>query len=176
MIAELQQVGIGRRTPEVLGKDESGKTIRLSDYRGEVVALFFWADWCPLCREGYEGDRRIVADLKGRPFVMIGVNSDDSPQTMREVALYHQLNWPSIWQSPGGSLTETWFVNPWPALYLIDARGIIRYNNGKHRPIDHKALAAAVDVLLDEQARETLHSTWRRDRFDEESEAVELLP
>lgn len=44
-------VGIGDVPPDALGKDRNGEQVHVSDYRGKVVVLTFWASWCSYCRE-----------------------------------------------------------------------------------------------------------------------------
>ena len=62
--------------PDIEGDDFDGTRFKLSDYRGKVVAVSFWASWCKPCRELIPHERAIVERFQGRNFVLLGVNID----------------------------------------------------------------------------------------------------
>ncbi len=61
---------------EMVGAD--GKTIRLSDLRGRVVFVNFWATWCPPCRAELPDLKALAATMRGVPFTLLAVSADDS--------------------------------------------------------------------------------------------------
>ena len=70
----------GARTDTVASdfslKDMSGKTVRLSDYKGKVVLLEFWASWCPPCRASVPGIEKLHKAYKDKGLVVLAVSMD----------------------------------------------------------------------------------------------------
>ncbi len=80
----LRQLAVGRPAPDVEGEDVDGKRFRLSDYRGKVVVLTFSGNWCGPCRAMYPHERNLVERMKGRPFELLSVNTDEDKATLRK--------------------------------------------------------------------------------------------
>lgn len=58
-------------------KDMNGKTVRLSDYKGKVVLLEFWATWCPPCRASVPGLEKLHKEYKDKGVVLLAVSMDE---------------------------------------------------------------------------------------------------
>lgn len=67
--------------PEFSLKDLSGKNVRLSDYKGKVVLVNFWASWCPPCKMEIPGFQKVYAAYKDRGFTIVGISTDDVSQS-----------------------------------------------------------------------------------------------
>ena len=67
--------------------------------------------------------------MKGRPFVLLGVNSDADREKLKSVLMEKELTWRSFWNggSTSGPISTKWAVEGWPSLYVIDHKGIIRH-------------------------------------------------
>ena len=64
------------KAPDIAAPDLSGRILRLSDYRGKVVLLNFWATWCDPCRKEIPSLISLRKKLAGRPFVIVSVAMD----------------------------------------------------------------------------------------------------
>src|SRR5579884_2693742 len=75
----------------------------------------------------YPHERSLVKQYEGRPFVILGVNSDADRETVKKVVARENLTWRSFWDggSTDGPIARRWNVSGWPTLYLIDHRGVI---------------------------------------------------
>lgn len=143
---ELRSLAIGRPMPEFEGEDVRGGEIRLADYRGKVVAVVFWATWCGPCMAAVPQERELIKRMRGKPFALIGVDGDDDRALAAEVMAKESMTWPSIWNGgASGGIVEKFGVRSWPTLYLLDARGVIRYRN-----LNREILDKAVDKLVAE--------------------------
>jgi hypothetical protein len=99
----------------------------------------------------YPHERSLVKRLAGKPFALLGVNSDSDREALKKTVMKEDLTWRSWWDggSTAGPIAETWNVKSWPALFILDASGIIR-----HAP-DASVGAEAIDKWIDELVAET---------------------
>jgi hypothetical protein len=92
-----------------------------------------------------------VKRLADKPFALVGINSDQDRDKLKEALEKESITWPSWWSgSTSGPIPKTWNVRSWPTIYVLDHKGVIRFKN-KRGP----ALDKVVDMLLEEQAAET---------------------
>jgi thiol-disulfide isomerase/thioredoxin/tRNA A-37 threonylcarbamoyl transferase component Bud32/tetratricopeptide (TPR) repeat protein len=148
----LSHLSIGRQAQEIEGKDLDGTPLKLSDYRGKVVVLDFWADWCGYCRQMYPQEKALVARMKDQPFVLLGVNCDDDLSQALRAVHKDQLTWRSWWNGSrsGERISKQWQVQAFPTIYVLDAKGIIRY---KHEGVPDASMENTVQQLLKEAAK-----------------------
>ena len=89
-------MNIGDKAPEVLGKDEQGREIRLSDYKGKKLVLYFYPkDLTSGCTAEACSFRDHRADLLGAGYEVVGVSVDDARQHLK-FKEKHELNFPLI--------------------------------------------------------------------------------
>jgi hypothetical protein len=76
----------------------------------------------------YPHERSLVKKLEGKPFALIGVNSDKDREELKKVLQDESITWRSFWNggSTSGPISKQWNVRGWPTLYVIDHQGIIR--------------------------------------------------
>jgi hypothetical protein len=99
----------------------------------------------------YPHERSLVQKLQGKPFVLLGVNSDQTRAAAKQAVLQNQLTWRSWFAgSGGGTIARTYGIEGWPTLFLLDGKGVIRY---KHVGAPSgNTLEQEIDTLLQEQA------------------------
>jgi peroxiredoxin len=95
-------------------------------------------------------ERSLVKKLENKPFVLLGVNSDDTREKLREVLKKEEITWPNFFDGGGtdGPIAKAWNVSGWPTIYVIDAKGVIR-----HKDLSGEKLEEAVDALVAEAER-----------------------
>lgn len=125
---EMKSRGVGKPAPEIDGTDLDGRPMRLSEQRGKVVLLSFWATWCFPCMKLVPHERELVEKLNGKPFVLLGVNEDSDEAAIKKAVAKHKINWRSFRDKRPGkrAVSEEWKVIGPPTLYLIDHKGIVR--------------------------------------------------
>ena len=98
----------------------------------------------------YGHERSLVQRLEGKPFALIGVNSDDNRDQLKQVLIDERITWRSFWNggSTEGPISQQWRVRGWPSIWVIDAKGVIRYRNVRGPDMDK-----AVDTLLAEMEK-----------------------
>ncbi len=105
---------VHKPAPATQGTDADGAPMRLSDSLGKVVMLDFWGNWCPHCREMYASDRSLVEHYQDRPFVLLGVNTDDDAATSKQVQEKLRLPWRSWYDGVDGPICREWRVRGLP--------------------------------------------------------------
>lgn len=124
----------------------------LSDYRGKVVVVNFWAVWCPPCRREMPSLERLNQRFKGRSFAILAINEGEEADRIE----------PFLWEldpSPtftvlldrDSALPAEWGVRGLPTSYVIDRQGRVVYRAVGGREFDHPEMIALIEGLLAEQ-------------------------
>ncbi len=93
----------------------------------------------------YAHERSLVHRMKGRPFALIGVNSDRSRAAARDAVTTKNLNWRSFWaDGERGPIPKAWNVRRWPTLYVLDGDGVIRWKGHGTKGLDAAIEACVV--------------------------------
>jgi len=116
----------GVTPPPLVLKDMNGKSHNLAAYKGKVVLVNFWATWCPPCRDEMPSMQRLKEKMAGRPFVMLGVDSGESPADLADFLAKVKVDFTIVFD-PDGAATRRWKVFGLPTNFLIDQQGKVRY-------------------------------------------------
>jgi hypothetical protein len=94
----------------------------------------------------YPHERSLVQRLEGRPFALVGVNSDKDLGELHAAMAKEQITWPSWFDGggTGGPIASLYQVTSWPTIYVLDPKGVIRFKD-----VRGEALDKAVDGLLE---------------------------
>jgi cytochrome c biogenesis protein CcmG, thiol:disulfide interchange protein DsbE len=140
----------GRRVPApalTLPRLEGGAQASLSDYRGKVVVLNFWASWCVPCREESPLLQRWHDRIGSRGGTVLGVNVLDVSSDARAFVGEYDLSYPML-RDGGGESGKEFALIGYPETFVIDRRGrIVSVTRG---PVDEADLRRQVLPLLEE--------------------------
>ena len=97
----------------------------------------------------YPHERSLVKRLEGKPFALLGINSDPK-DSLRQAMKKENITWRSWWDGgkTGGPIAKAWNIKGWPTTYVLDPKGVIRYKNVRDHDMDK-----AVDALLKEMGQ-----------------------
>jgi hypothetical protein len=128
ILFEIRHLGIGKTMPELEGEDLDGKALKLSDHKGKVVLLDFWALSSGASAALVPHERRLLLRMKDRPFAIVGVNGDD-PAELPALLKKTPVPWRSFRnkRKGGATISREWNLKGWPTLFLIDAGGVLRH-------------------------------------------------
>jgi peroxiredoxin len=117
----------GGAAPAFELEDVDGKLHRLSDYRGKVVLLNFWATWCGPCREEMPSMEALRASLQGRPFVVLAINVGEGARVARGFGDKMSLQFPLLLDRDTKT-SKAWGARILPASFVLGPDGRIRYS------------------------------------------------
>lgn len=105
--------------------DGDGETVRLSDYKGKVVLVDFWATWCPPCRKEIPGFVQLKDKYGSEGVEIIGVAVSDEWPNVEQFSKAYKINYPVVM---GDQETVRSYGNftGIPTTFVIDREGVIR--------------------------------------------------
>lgn len=116
---------IGREAPNFSYLSLDGSKKMLSDSRGSVVMLRFWADWCPPCATEFPVIERVYQEMSGKGLEVIAVNVRQSEARVKEYigkfALSH-----IVALDKNGSISKQYDVRGLPMNFVIDRKGVVQ--------------------------------------------------
>lgn len=105
--------------------DLTGAEKNLSDYKGKVIFLNFWATWCKPCEEEMPSMQALYDNLKGLPFEIVAVSVDkDGPETVQKYVKKYGITFPVL-HDRKGKIKETYKTTGVPETFIIDQNGVI---------------------------------------------------
>ena len=124
---ELDYLTQGKVAPDFETRDIDGQPIRLSEFRGKIVVIDFWATWCGPCLADMPYLKRISSRYATDQVVIIGVTLDDDLEKLRQKIQSDHLDWPHIREGSDfkGKLVRLYNVNGVPKKYILDRNGRI---------------------------------------------------
>ncbi len=133
-------VEVGQVAPEFILEDFQGEDVSLSDFRGQMVILDFWASWCSPCRYSMPHLDDLGARYQDQGLVVLGVCLDESGQDAAAfLAENGYSNVVAVWESyeAAQAVKQLYGVEEIPHTFLLDRQGIIRYSDHPIRLRDH---------------------------------------
>ena len=117
------QKRVNQPAPEFELPDVTGKKLKLSDFRGRVVLVNFWATWCGPCLIERPILNNIYDELGGDDFEILAITQED-PDHVRDFLKRSPMHYPVLFDT-NGDVAEKFGLTVYPTLYFIDREGMI---------------------------------------------------
>jgi peroxiredoxin len=122
----IPPASVNRAAPDLTLTDLEGKTVSLSDYKGQVVLVNNWATWCPPCLAEIPELQAYYDVHADEGFVLIGIEAGEPVSEVAAFVQSHGLTYP-IWPDPNTRAVNAFQNGSLPSSYVIDRDGIIIY-------------------------------------------------
>jgi peroxiredoxin len=135
--------------PDFALSSTAGTNYRLSEHRGEVVALVFWASWCGDCRQELERFERLRRTYGSVGLVVLGVNLDQEPERALALAGAAGIGYPVLLDADK-DVSKSYRADDLPLIVLIDRHGAIRARHDALDEREERGLLVNLRDLIDE--------------------------
>lgn len=126
---------------------EDGKRYRLSDYRGKVVVINFWATWCPPCREEMPSMERLWQKVKNKNIVILAINVGEDADTIFEFTGQYPVTF-ALPMDTDGEVLNNYPARALPTTYIINPKGIATHRAIGSREWDSEQMIHKLTSLL----------------------------
>ena len=138
----------GQKAPNFEVQMFDGSTVKLSDLKGKVVLLNFWATWCPPCRaELARVEKDIIEKFKGEPFVFIPVSRGEKKETVAAFREKMGYTFP-MGLDPERKIYDLYASNFIPRNFLVDQNGQVVIASVGYEVEEFDALIAKIEELV----------------------------
>lgn len=149
-VSTLASSGLaGQPAPDFALKSASGENLRLSEYRGDVVMINFWATWCGPCRQ----EMPLLDDLYSRyqrvGFQLLGVNIDDDSRRAMQMVEDLGVNFPVLFDE-SKEVSRLYQVEAMPVTLILDRSGTVRHVHLGYKPGYEQKYLTEIRALLRE--------------------------
>jgi peroxiredoxin len=140
---------VGKEAPDFVLKAMDGRNLRISEFRGQVVLLNFWARWASGSRQEMPALDRINTTYSRAGLVVLGVSVDEDLGRAREFAGAMKVSYPIVFDT-GSDISRDYLLQQMPMTILVDRAGVVRYSNVGFKRGDERAYLDHIRELLRE--------------------------
>jgi len=140
---------LGKDAPEFVLKARDGRNLRMSEFRGQVVLVNFWARWAGDSRQEMPALDRINTTYQRAGLVVLGVSVDEDLARAREFADAMKVSYPLMFDT-GSNIGRDYLLQKMPMTILVDRGGVVRYCTFGFKPGDERVYLDHIRELLRE--------------------------
>lgn len=133
-----QEIEIAPKAPEFELNDLDGDKVSLKDFQGKVVALFFWATWCPYCQKEVPKLIKLNEEFKDRGFEILTIDYKEDVDKLKRFAQRRGINY-KILIDKTGDVFDLYNIPGLPVVMILDKKGMVQYT-GFSLPEDYKEI------------------------------------
>ncbi len=140
---------MGDKATDFTLKSLGGKNLKLSEYRGQVVMLNFWASWCAPCRQEMPLLEDLYKKYKRLGFIILGVNVERDSSKASSLLKSIKVSFPILFDNEN-KISKLYTVTAMPTTIIIDRDGNMRYLHKGYKPGYELAYQKQIKALLRE--------------------------
>ena len=140
---------VGKEAPDFVLRGLDGRNLRLSEFRGQVVLVNFWARWAGDSRQEMSALDRINITYQRAGLVVLGVSVDEDLRRAREFAAAMGVSYPILFDS-GSEIGKDYLLQKMPVTILVDRAGVVRYSIVGFKRGDERIFLDQIRELLRE--------------------------
>ncbi len=118
---------IGSKAPDFTLTDLDGNKVGLSQYRGKVIVIDFWATWCPPCKDSIPFLESLYQRYKEKGLVVIGVSFDEDVELVKRFKERYIMTYPVLMGED--RIKNNYGLIAIPEMFIIGRDGVLRYHH-----------------------------------------------
>ena len=122
-----QGLKVGMEAPDFKLADLAGNEVSLKELRGKVVAIVFWASWCPHCRKEIPELIKLDKDYKEKGLEILAVSPRESAQKLKPFAEKNGITYRVLLDGKG-AVSSTYGIVGLPSLVIVDRDGTVKFS------------------------------------------------
>jgi peroxiredoxin len=122
-----------KEAPDFTLKSMKGSNLKLSEFRGDVVLINFWASWCGPCRQEMPILNDLYLKYRDQGFTLLGINVEKNPTKAANMIRDVRVVYPVLFDNQS-KVSKQYNVDDMPTTILVDRDGNMRYLHGGYKP------------------------------------------
>ena len=147
--AGVRADAISGPAPDFTLPANTGKNLKLSEFRGQVVLLNFWASWCGPCRQEMPALERLHKRYGKLGFTVLGVNVEEDSNQARRLLSDVKVSFPILFDTRNQA-SRLYDVSAMPTTVIIDRDGNMRYLHKGYKPGEERIYKKWIRKLIRE--------------------------
>jgi peroxiredoxin len=137
------------QAPDFTLNSNSGENLRLSEFRGEVVMINFWASWCAPCLQEMPLLDELYSQYQPMGFTILGVNVEEDSTQAKKMLKDSPVTFPVLFDNES-EVSKLYKVVAMPSTVLVDRDGNVRYLHKGYKPGYEETYQQQVRALIRE--------------------------